>query len=87
MGWENETGRMDYKFFWGGEGDTPFMTALRQWASPGRRMGAERRSDALEDYGDQGIEFLLKHFSVLFTVTSAATLARLHASGAASSRL
>ena len=23
-------------------------------------------SDALEDYGDQGIEFLLKHFSVLF---------------------
>jgi len=25
MGWENETGRMDYKFFWGGEGDTPLI--------------------------------------------------------------
>ena len=59
------------------------MFALRQMGLPRPAYG----SDALEDYGDQGIEFLLKHFSVLFTVTSAATLARLHASGAASSRL
>jgi hypothetical protein len=41
MGWENETGRMDFKFFWGGEGDAPFMTAPfsleRKWGVPSEK--------------------------------------------------
>ena len=41
MGWENETGRMDYKFFWGGEGDTPLMSAplfdRNKWGVPSEK--------------------------------------------------
>ena len=49
MGWENETGRMDYKFFWGGEGDTPFMTAPfsleRKWGVPSEKKSPPPRQD------------------------------------------
>ena len=31
MGWENETGRMDYKFFWGGE--VPVDEIVEEWRS------------------------------------------------------